>query len=82
LQKYVDSSLEKMGKRSADARLVMHHLYKKPIISVTTVTTIIGKTQQTAYTLVSDLEEAKILKEITGLQRNKLYVFKDYIDLF
>ncbi|KAA6347954.1 Adenosine monophosphate-protein transferase SoFic [termite gut metagenome] len=82
LQKYVDSALEKMGKRSSDARLVMHHLYKKPIISVTTVTTIIGKTQQTAYTLVSDLEEAKILKEITGLQRNKLYVFQDYIDMF
>ncbi|KAA6336307.1 Adenosine monophosphate-protein transferase SoFic [termite gut metagenome] len=82
LQKSVDSSLEKMGKRSADARLVMHYLYKKPIISVVTVTHIIGKTQQTAYTLVSDLEEAKILHEITGSQRNKLYVFKDYIDLF
>ncbi|KAA6350381.1 Adenosine monophosphate-protein transferase SoFic [termite gut metagenome] len=82
LQKSVDRSLEKMGKRSVDAYLVMHYLYKKPIISVATVTNIIGKTQQTAYTLISDLEEAKVLHEITGLQRNKLYTFRDYIDLF
>jgi Fic family protein len=82
LQKSVDRSLEKMGKRSADAHLVMHYLYKKPVISVAVVTNIIGKTQQTAYTLISDLEEAKILHEITGLQRNKLYAFRDYINLF
>jgi Fic family protein len=82
LQKSVDRSLEKMGKRSVDAYLVMHYLYKKPIISVATVTNIIGKTQQTAYTLISDLEEAMVLHEITGLQRNKLYTFRDYIDLF
>ena len=43
---------------------------------------IIGKTPQTAYTLIAEMEKAEILKEITGAQRNKLYTFEPYIQLF
>lgn len=32
--------------------------------------------------LVNDLEQLEILKEISVTQRNKLYVFKNYLDLF
>lgn len=82
LQRSVDSKLEQLGKRGGDARLVMNYLYKRPIITAPTVSELIKKTQQTAYTLISDLEKAGIIKEVTGSQRNKLYVFKDYVDLF
>jgi Fic family protein len=82
LQKSVDSRLDKLGKRGASARLVMDYLYKRPVISVTKVADIIQKTQPTAYTLIADLEKAGVLKEITGSQRNRLYMFKEYIDLF
>jgi hypothetical protein len=44
--------------------------------------TLINKTPQTAYTLITDLERECILKEITGAQRNKLYLFKEYFELF
>lgn len=82
LQKSVDAKLELLGKKSADARLVMSYLYKRPIITSTIVTELIGKTPQTAYTLISDLEKANIIKEITGSQRNKLYEFTEYLNLF
>jgi len=32
--------------------------------------------------MLEDLEQLDILKEITGAQRNKLYVFNDYLELF
>lgn len=34
------------------------------------------------YKLIADLEVLNILKEMSGAQRNKLYIFKDYLDLF
>jgi hypothetical protein len=43
---------------------------------------LIGKTPQTAYNLIADMEKVEILKEITGAQRNKLYSFEPYIHLF
>ncbi len=82
LQKLVDSKVEKLGRRSADARRVMNYLYKRPIIEMATVSELIEKTPQTAYTLISELEKMKIIREVTGSQRNKLYVFSDYMDLF
>ena len=71
-----------MGKRGADARILLNHLYGKPIVSTAEVMGIIGKTPQTAYTLIAEMEKAEILKEITGAQRNKLYSFEPYIQLF
>lgn len=43
---------------------------------------ITNKSKATNYKLLSDLERLEILKEITGAQRNKLYVFNDYLELF
>lgn len=82
LQKLVDNKIENLGKRSSDGRLVMNHLYKRPVITAPIVAELIGKTPQTAYTLISDLEKAEIIKEVTGSQRNKLYVFEEYLKLF
>lgn len=43
---------------------------------------ITKKSKATNYKLLDDLENMGILKEITGAQRNKLYVFNDYLELF
>jgi hypothetical protein len=49
---------------------------------VSKVEELIEKSNVTAYKLIADLEKLDIIKEISGAQRNKLYVFKDYLDLF
>jgi Fic family protein len=41
-----------------------------------------GSTANTASALISDLVEYGVLTEITGQQRNRLFVFQDYIALF
>ena len=40
------------------------------------------KSLKTAYELIVRMEDLRILKEITGASRGKLYVFKDYLNLF
>jgi Uncharacterized conserved protein len=82
LQRSLESQINILGKRSADARIVLNSLYKRPVISVTDVISLIGKTHQTAYNLINDLEKIGIIKEMTGAQRNKLYLFKEYVSLF
>lgn len=82
LQKSLEKKAKTFGSRSMDVQKVVDYLYTQPIINVTNVETIIQKSYVTAYKLISDLEQQEILKEVTGAQRNKLYVFKDYLDLF
>jgi hypothetical protein len=35
-----------------------------------------------SYKLITDLERLNILKEMTGGQRGRMYVFEDYLKLF
>ena len=82
LQKILEEKLSGIGARSADAYKVVEYLYGNPIIDAQMVATIINKTPKSAYSLISVLEELSIIKEITGSQRGRLYLFKDYMDLF
>jgi Fic family protein len=82
LKQWVEKQIDTMGKRGADARILLEQLYKRPIISPAETSKLIGKTPQTAYNLIAYLEKLGILKEITGAQRNKLYSFEPYINLF
>jgi Fic family protein len=82
LKQSIETQIDKLGKRGADARTLLDYLYKKPIISPVEVGALINKTPQTVYNLIARMEKEGILKEITGAQRNKLYSFKPYISLF
>lgn len=82
LQKSLEIKLKSLGNRNIDARKVVDYLYTQPIIEINKVEELIQKSSVTAYKLLADLERLEIIKEISGAQRNKLYVFKDYLDLF
>ncbi len=82
IQKSLDLDLKPLGSRVADARIVIDELYKSPIINAAKVEKLIGKSPASAYKLIAELEAIGILKEITGGQRGRIYIFKDYVDLF
>ncbi len=82
LQRSLDNRISKLGKRRVDANLLIQHLYRNPIVSAATVIDVINKAPQTVYTLIADLEKEGVLREITGAQRNKLYIFDEYMKLF
>lgn len=82
LQKTIDIKLKELGTRSGDAYKVVEYLYNRPIVDAQRVANIIEKTPRPAYKLIESLEQLNILKEITGAERGRLYLFEDYVNLF
>ncbi|MGV8815849.1 MAG: Fic family protein [Gelidibacter sp.] len=82
LQKEIDGKLKDIGARSGDAYKVVQYLYTNPIIEAQKVSEITGKSLRPAYNLIKVLEDLDIITEITGAQRGRLYLFKDYMSLF
>ena len=82
LQKTIDFKLKDIGSRNGDARKIVEYLYNQPIIDAQGVSQITGKSLRPSYNMLMILEELGIIKEITGGQRGKLFLFYDYVDLF
>lgn len=82
LRKTIDIKLKVLGNRSGDAHKVIEFLYNRPIIDAQKVAAVIQKTPRPAYKLIENLEQMNILKEITGAERGRLYLFEDYMKLF
>jgi Fic family protein len=82
LQKDIEIRIQGLGSRSVSANTVVKQLYQHPVIQARKVQEITGLSMPTAYKIIEGLEELKVLKEVTGAKRGKLYFFKEYIDLF
>ncbi len=65
-------------RRQNNAQALMQLLYKNPIIDIKSVAIILKMNTNTATSLISDFTEYKILHEITGQRRNRLFVFNEY----
>ncbi|HSO25623.1 MAG TPA: Fic family protein [Methanobacteriaceae archaeon] len=82
LQKQVDLDIQKLGSRAANAQKIMNYLYQRPLINAEKIVEVASISYPSAYKLIVDMEKLEILKEITGGQRSREYIFKRYIDLF
>ena len=82
LQKQVESEIQRLGSRVAKAKKVIDYLYQRPIIDAEKVSEVADISMPSSYRLISDLEEMNILKEVTGGQRSRTYVFENYLRLF
>ena len=68
--------------RNAKALTLLDHLFRHPTISVKSVARAMGCTFPTASRLVTDFESHGWLKEVTGYERNRLWRYQPYLDLF
>lgn len=82
LQKENDLKMQSLGSRAANAQKVTNYLYQKPIINAEKVSEVTGISMPSSYTLLAELEKIDILKEITGAQRGRTYLFENYLKLF
>lgn len=82
LQKQIDIDIQSLGSRALKAKKVIDYLYKRPMITADKVGEIASISMPSSYKLISDLEKLKILKEKTGGQRSRVYVFDNYLKLF
>lgn len=82
LQKQTDIKIQSLGSRISKAKKVIDYLYKRPMITADKVSEIASVSMPSSYKLISGLEDINILKEMTGRQRSRMYVFDSYIKLF
>ena len=71
-----------LGKKHALAKSFLHYLYGKPITDAADVAEALEINVSTALRLIDDFIKLKILAEITGYKRNRIFAFDDYIKLF
>lgn len=70
------------GRKSHSASVLLQNLLRRPVIHVNQVKEVTGLSYKAANDLVSDFLKVGILKEMTGQQRNRVFVFESYINLF
>lgn len=70
------------GKRSTNAIILLHALFKNPFLTIEHASGVCGVTYKAANDLVRLMEKDNILREMTGQSRNRLFVFDAYLSLF
>ena len=67
---------------SANGLRLLDFLYQQPVVSVGLVTRELAVSNPTANKLVNQFNNAGLLVEITGRQRNRLFSYGSYLSLF
>ncbi|SMN13219.1 MloA [Bathymodiolus heckerae thiotrophic gill symbiont] len=71
-----------LGRKAKIAKTILEFLYTDPVVSVKQLQKFSGLKYAASNNLVKDLVKLQILKEITGQNRNRLFVMSEYLDLF
>lgn len=82
LRQEMDVLILGYGKRAVNAQTLLNHLYTKPFLSVKKAAQLLDVSHPTAASLIKKLVEDGVLHEQTGYQRNQLFFFSRYLNLF
>lgn len=73
---------ESLGRRAGRGLALLDGLFKLPVVKLSGVEKTLDVTAPTASALVKGMVDLGILQEITGKQRNRVFVYRAYLDLF
>jgi len=79
IEKQINSDF---GRKSQSAMALLQFLLKKPIVNVNQAKEATNLSYNSANALISDFISAEILKEVTGYNRNRVFVFDEYLKKF
>ncbi|MCB0521949.1 MAG: Fic family protein [Lewinellaceae bacterium] len=82
LKERIEAQLFTLGKKQGNARQLLQFLFSKPVVNAKDVADAIHGSAPTANSLLADFVRLQILEETTGYQRNRIFHFKPYLDLF
>ena len=66
---------------SAKGLLLLDHLFEEPMIGINEVAQLLDITYPAASNLVNELSGRGLLRETTGQQRNRRFVYEPYLNL-
>lgn len=82
LRRTSETAILMLGKRAKAGQRLLQLLYSQPIISSKLICQSLNITHPAANQLIKDFQKIGIFQEITGFKRNRLFVFKEYLELF
>jgi Fic family protein len=68
--------------KNARALKLLDHLLQQPLMSPKRMAEVVGCSHPTALKLATDLQNRGWLQEVTGFERNRVYRYQPYLDLF
>jgi Fic family protein len=74
-------NIESIGRGGTSVKHVFEYLKKHPVTNIPEISEKLKISQHTALSALSKLEEMRIVKEITGKQRGKIYTYYKYINI-
>jgi Fic family protein len=82
LHKQYEGKIVSLGRKTPVAQKLLLFLFSNPVISVNQASEHLEIGFAAASRLITDFQRLGLLKEITGLSRNRLFVLSEYITLF
>jgi len=72
----------RLGKKEKLAKNFLNYLYSQPLVDGAEVAECLKVNISTALRIIDDFVNLGILHEITGFKRKRLFVFREYLNLF
>ena len=82
LRQELDAEILKLGRRAENGQRLILYLYGTPTITVNKTMELLAIKYVPANSLIATLVDMGILQEITGFQRNRIFLLRRYIDIF
>lgn len=82
LRRLSEERILQLGKRAAKAQELLRYLYSQPIMNANNIAAKLRITHQSASSLIRAFETLRILTEVTGRKKDRLFVFSEYLRLF
>ncbi|MGJ3243097.1 MAG: Fic family protein [Opitutales bacterium] len=73
---------ERFGRAAGNGYRLHEYLFQHPILGVNDAQALLETSYPAANNLVRQFNEEGILQEMTGQQRNRRFLYRDYVDLF
>ena len=80
-QAYRDKILT-FGRKAEQVNDLLKYAFSYPAFNSTMIQKQLNISAPTANSLIKDLVDIDILKEITGYSRNRIFILHEYVDLF
>ena len=82
LRQELDAEILKLGRRAENGQQLILYLYGTPTLTVNKTMELLAIKYVPANRLSAALVDMVILQEITGFQRNRIFLLRRYIDIF
>ncbi|MFH1097942.1 MAG: Fic family protein, partial [Candidatus Desantisbacteria bacterium] len=77
-----NTKIATLGKRTLHGQTLLNKLFSKPVMQVKDIEKLVILSPKAAGDLTQEFVKLGILRENTGFQRNRIFIFNDYVALF